>query len=172
MGHNFINKGFDNGYSGLFDLGLDYNILNRNALGIGIVFNASVLRLPQTDVDLMILSPKIKVEYEIDLNEVSVIPLVGIGYSNWGFRSPEVTFIDDFGNTVLREERRQNENGLTIKGATKLVINDDKRIKWYFNLSYEFTKLERNELERGNIKFNRNIHLFYPGIGIAWHFAD
>jgi len=171
IGDNFINKGFDNGYLGLIDLGIDYNILKTNGLGVGIILNTSVLRLSETDLTLMILSPKLKVEYEIDLNKISIIPQVGVGYSNWRFRAPEMTYYDEFGNPVQGEKYKENENGLTIKGATKLVINGDKQIKWYFNLSYEFTKLEKPEQEGGDTKYNRNIHLIYPGIGMTWDFG-
>lgn len=170
MGDNFINKGFDNGYIGLIDLGVDYNIVKNKGLGIGVLLNSSVLKLSESDLTLMILSPKLKVEYEIDLNKVSIIPQVGVGYSYWRFRAPEMTYYDEFGNSVQGEKFKLNENGFTLKGATKLVINNDKRLKWYFNLSYEFTKLEKPEPKGGDTKYNRNIHLIYPGIGMTWDF--
>jgi hypothetical protein len=172
FGDNFINKGFGNGYLGLIDFGFDYNIIKINGLGIGILLNSSFLRLSETDLTLMILSPKIKVEYEIDLNKISIIPQVGIGYSNWRFRAPEMTYYDELGDPVHGEKFKQNENGLSIKGATKIVINNNNRIKWYFNLSYEFTKLEKPEQDGGDKKFNRNIHLIYPGIGMIWNFGE
>ena len=172
MGDHFINKAFDHGYSGLIDLGLDYNILNANGLEIGILFNTSILELSHTDVNLLIFSPKIKADYEMYLNALSIIPQVGIGYSNWRFRSPEMTFTDGFGNPVRIEGIDRNENGLTIVGATKLVLNNDKKIKWDFNLSYEFTKLEKPDYEGGDVKYNRNIHLFYPAMGMIWNFGE
>jgi len=167
IGDNFINKGFDNGYLGLIDLGVDYNIIKTKRLGIGILLNTSVLRLSETDLTLMILSPKLKIEYKIDLNKVSIIPQVGVGYSFWRFRA---TYYDEFSKPLQSKKYKINTNGFTIKGATKLVINNDKRLKWYFNISYEFTKLDKPEEEGGDIKYNRNIQLIYPGIGMTWNF--
>lgn len=172
IGDNFINKGFGDGYSGLIDIGLDYTILKRKALGVGLLFNSSILRLSKTDVTLFILSPKIKIDYKIDLNWVSIIPQMAVGYSNWRFRAPEMPYTDEFGDITQGVTYKKNENGLTTKGAVKLVINNDKKIKWYFNLSYEFTKVEKTKHERGNIKFNRNIQMIYPGVGIIWNFGE
>lgn len=172
VGDNFINKGLDNGYLGLIDLGVDYNLFKNNGLGLGVTLNSSLLRLNVTDVTLLIISPKIKVEYEIDLNKILIIPQIGIGYSNWRFRAPDVTLIDEFGNPVGMGKSRDDQNGLTLEAATKLVINNDRKLKWYFNLSYEFTKLEKPEYDSGDTKFNRNIQLLYPGIGVIWNFGE
>jgi hypothetical protein len=171
IGDNFINKGFDNGYIGLFDIGLDYNVIKKDKLGIGILLNSSVLRLTINDLTLLVLSPKVKVEYEIDINKLIIIPQIGIGYSNWRFRAPGITYLDEFGNQIQDEQYKQNLNGLTLKGATKLVINNDKNLKWHFNLSYEFTKLEKPENLTDNNNYNQNIQLIYPGIGMIWNFG-
>ena len=170
IGDNFLNKGFDTGYIGLIDIGVDYNIFNINGLGIGVLLNSSILRLSENDLTLTILSPKLKVEYEISLNKISIIPQVGVGYSNWRFRAPAMTYTDVYGNLFQTKEIKINENGLTVKGASKIVINNDKRIKWYFNLSYEFTKLGKSEQGAEDNKYNRNLHLIYPGIGVIWYF--
>jgi hypothetical protein len=172
IGNNFINKAQDLGYTGLFDLGLDYNILNTFGIGVGVLFNASFLQLSQTDVNLMILSPKVKVEYEINLNKISIIPQIGVGYSNWRFQSPGVTLTGESGNAYRLSGHIQNYNGLSIKSITKFILNNDKRVKWYLNFSHEFTKLEKPEEPVENRNYNRNIHLIYPGIGMKWSFKD
>lgn len=171
IGDNFINKGFDNGYLGLIDLGVDYNVIKTNGLGIGVLLNSSVLRLSETDLTLIILSPKLKVEYEIDLNKISIIPQIGAGYSNWRFRAPAMTFTDESGNPVQGEDYKKNENGLTLRGGTKLVLNSDSKVKWYINFTYEFTKLEKPEKPVKDNKHNRNIHMIYPGVGLTWNFG-
>lgn len=171
LGNNFIHEGYDNGYLGLIDFGVDYNIIKTNGLGIGVLLNSSVLRLSETDLTLLILSPKIKVEYEINLGRISIIPQFGIGYSNWRFRAPAMDYTDGSGNPVQGEELKQNENGLTLKGATKIVLNNYKRINWYINFAYEFTKLEKPEEPAENNKYTRNIHMLYPGIGMIWNFG-
>lgn len=81
-------------------------------------------------------------------------------------------YTDEFGEITQGVTYKKNENGLTTKTAVKLVVNNDKKIKWYFNLSYEFTKLEKSKHEEDNIKFNRNIQMIYPGVGIIWNFGE
>jgi len=170
IGNNFINKGFDKGYSGQIDFGIDYNVINKRKLGIGVLLNASFLNLSETDVNLLILSPKVKVEYEIDLNRISILPQFGIGYSKWLFRGSEMTYFDEISDQFQKRKYKEDQSGLTIMGSTKFLINSNKRIKWFLKLSYEFTKLEKDDI--GNSKFNRNIHLFYPGVGMTWNFRE
>lgn len=175
IGDNFINKGFDNGYIGLIDLGVDYNIIKTNGLGIGLLLNSSVLRLSETELTLMILSPKLKVDFEIDLNKVSIIPQIGVGYSNYRYRAPasDMTLTDEFGNPVEgdSEKFKQNENGFTLRGGSKLVLNSDNKVKWFINFTYEFTKLEKPDEPMQDTKQNRNIHMIYPGVGLTWNFG-
>lgn len=171
MGDNFINKGFNLGYIGIIDLGVDYNIIKSNGFGVGLLLNTSVLKLYKTDITLAVVSPKIKFEYEIDLNKVLIVPQIGVGYSNWRFRAYEGIL---FGDPVNPSQyNRENINGFTLKGGTKILINNDKRVKWYINLAYEFTRLEMPSVIYGavNNSFNRNIQMFYPGIGFTWSFG-
>ena len=161
-------NGLDNNPTGLIDIGLDYTVLKSNQLGIGLQFNSSFLKFTGNDVNLVILSPKIKVAYEITLNKITFIPMVGLGYAYWSFRIPGVTVLDEFGNPLLMPAYTQNENGLTVKGATKFLFNTDKKINWYLNLSYEFTRLgESAEM----VHLKRNQQLIYPGLGVIWNFG-
>jgi len=82
LGTNFINKA---GYLGLFDIGVDYNLIKTSGFGLGVLLNSSVLRFDENDLNLFVISPKLKAEYEISLNRLTIIPQIGIGYSNWRF---------------------------------------------------------------------------------------
>lgn len=84
-------------------------------------------------------------------------------------RAPDITYTDEHGVHTIKA--RQNYNGLTAKGATKILINNDKNLKWYFNLAYEFTRLERPEVQMSSSSYTQNIQLFYPGIGVTWSFG-
>lgn len=55
IGNNFINKALNEGYIGLIDLGVDYNVYRVNRIGIGLTLNSSILRLSETDTGLKIL---------------------------------------------------------------------------------------------------------------------
>lgn len=170
FGDNFINNAYDNGYSGLIDIGIDYNIIEKNGLGIGILLNSSFLKLSETDVSLIILSPKIKIDYEYKVDQFSIIPQIGLGYSNWQFRIPAYNLTDADGNPLEGEDQVKYRNGLTIKGGAKFVFNSNKRLDFYFQIAYEFTKLDKPDNGASNSANNRNIHLFYPGVGVSWKF--
>ncbi len=166
MGDNYLNKGWGSGYSGIIDIGVDYNVIKKNGWGVGVLFNSSILKLSKTNVTLYILSPKFKVDYELKMNKFSIIPQIAVGYSNWRFRAPEMTVYDEFGDPLESEKYKENRNGLTIKGATKFVLNNSNRLHWYLQIAYEFTKLD----DSSNLKYNRNMSLLYPGVGVIWNF--
>lgn len=156
-GNNYLNKTLYGGYTGLIDVGLDFNLVYLKNIGFGILLNSSTLRFPETNLTLNILSPKIKIEYSVSISKIKLIPQVGIGYSYWTSKAPNYT---------------KTDRGLSFKAGTKLVINNSKRIKWYFLIVYEYTKLNNSEhknTDRDN-SFNTNIQLIYPGIGINWTF--
>lgn len=80
-GNNYLNKAFGAGYIGLIDIGVDYSIIKVNNWVFGILLNTSLLRLDKNDVTLNTISPKVKVDYKIDIGKLSLIPQVGFGYA-------------------------------------------------------------------------------------------
>lgn len=165
-GENFINKAFGNGYKGLIDMGVGYNFLQLDHLEMGILFNSSFLSLSDYDMSLMILSPKIGIEYKIPLHKFTFIPHVAFGYSNFQFTSTSWT--DEFGN-VVDSKHKENLDGITFKGSARWLLNSSKRLEYYLQLAYEFTKLGKME-STPNISYNRNIQNLYPGIGLVYKF--
>jgi len=169
IGDNFLNNNSRGGYLGLVDIGIDYNLIKINNFGIGVLINSSVLRFSKNDVTLIILSPKIKVDYKININRISIIPNIAIGYSNWQFRSSAKTFAVENGIPVQIDQAAEFLNGITFKGATKVLLNSNSRLNWYFQFAYEFTRLEK--LDNGiDSNYNRNMHILYPGVGVVWKF--
>ena len=169
IGDNFLNNNSRGGYLGLVDIGIDYNLIKINNFGIGVLINSSVLRFSKNDVTLIILSPKIKVDYKININRISIIPNIAIGYSNWQFRSSAKTFAVENGIPVQIDQAAEFLNGITLKGGTKVVLNSNSRLNWYFQFAYEFTRLEK--LDNGiDSNYNRNMHILYPGVGVVWKF--
>ena len=79
---------------------------------------------------------------------------------------------NEIGEPMGTTSEKTNSDGLTFHSSTKLLFNSSKKINWYFQISYEFSKLEKPKLGSGDTKFNRNIHLLYPGIGIIWNFNN
>ena len=169
IGDNFLNNNSRGGYLGLVDIGIDYNLLKLNNFGIGFLINSTVLSFSKDDVTLIILSPKIKVDYKININKISIIPNIAIGYSNWQFRSSAKTFAVENGIPVQIDQAAEFLNGITLKGGTKVVLNSTSRLNWYFQFTYEFTRLEKPD-NGIDSNYNRNMHILYPGIGVVWKF--
>ena len=169
IGDNFLNNNPRGGYLGLVDIGIDYNLLKLNNFGIGFLINSTVLSFSKDDVTLIILSPKIKVDYKININKISIIPNIAIGYSNWQFRSSAKTFAVENGIPVQIDQAAEFLNGITLKGGTKVVLNSTSRLNWYFQFAYEFTRLEKPD-NGIDSNYNRNMHILYPGIGVVWKF--
>lgn len=166
FGDNYISEN----YMGIFDAGIAYDFLRLNNLGMAISFNTSALSFPDNDVNLQIFSPKIGVNYELKLNYLSIIPQIQMGYSNWRFRASGGTKLDESGNTFEIPEYKKNFNGLTTRLDTRFVLSTKRTIKWFCNISYEYT-IRENSREFLNNSYNRNIHIFYPGVGVMWSFA-
>jgi hypothetical protein len=173
IGNNFLNNKLldGSGHIGIIDLGIDYNFFKSKNFGFGIVFNTSLLRLPETDVNTLAFSPKIKIEYFINSEKFSFVPQIGFGYSRWRFKGPEMDFMDEYGNSV-HFDNKMNYNGLSIKGSMKLIIINSNKINLYFQLAYEFTRLEKSKYGEVDSNYNRNIQILYPGFGIVYKFKN
>lgn len=171
IGDNFLHNGSAGSYTGIGDIGIDYSVTNVNNFGVGVLLNSSVLRFSATDLTLMILSPKIKFDYSLHMRRFIVIPQIAIGYSSWIFRAPSMQMTDVSGNLVDSPPYRENMNGLSFKGAVKLVLNSSRKICWYCQVAYEFTRLEKPEDPAVNTEFNRNAQILYPGFGMLWKFG-
>ena len=169
LGNNFINKAFDNGYSGIIDLGVDYSVIRYGKFSVGLTFNSALFRMSETDVTLWTLTPKIKVDFNVDFNKLSVIPRLGIGYSNWRTYAM-MQYTNDSQEPTGTFLEKTIQNGLSVQASTKVLIKNNKKINWFIQLAYEFTKLEKPEAPAIDSKYNRNIHLVYPGIGLIWNF--
>ena len=170
IGHNFVNGNLNNGYNGIADIGINYSLLKSKNFALGLLFNSSLLRLSITDVNLLILSPKIKIDYKININKINIIPSFALGYSNWRFTSNSFPMIDASGNVIQGKKYKNNINGITFNGSTKIVSNTSNRLNWGISIAYEYTKLEKPTNGAINSNFNRNISILYPGFVIIWDF--
>lgn len=141
---------------GITDIGVDYNILKKGNWGFGILNNTSLLTLPISEVSLLIVSPKIKIDYSINLGKVSFTPNIALGYSSWRFRSH-----NDLGTY------KENQDGFTGKAGLKLVLNCNSHINLYLQMAYEYTKLELLD-DTQDYKYNKNMEILYPGFGAIW----
>jgi hypothetical protein len=158
VGYNFVNKGAGNGYTGIADIGLDYTLFKANRLDAGFLMNASFLTFRLTHVSLTSLSPKVKIGYTIKLKKIDIQPQLAAGYTHFSFDGPEYTHKEGIG-------------GPAFKASTKIILKSEKKINYFASLAYEFSKMGLSTPAIPDIKFNRNIQLITPGIGVLWKFS-
>jgi hypothetical protein len=173
IGNNFLNNKLLDGscHIGIIDFGIDYNVIKPKNFGFGIIFNTSLLRLPETDITTTVFSPKIKAEYFINKQKFSFVPQIGFGYSRWRFKGPEMDAMDEYGNPI-HLNNKLTYNGLSFKGSIKIIIRNSNKLNWYFQLAYEFTRLEKSKYGEIDSNYNRNIQIIYPGLGILYKFKN
>jgi hypothetical protein len=171
LGDNFLNnKIVDKGYYGLIDIGLDYSLFRIKNFGIGILVNTSIYKLDISNLTLMVFSPKMKFEYNINFGKFTLIPQLAVGYSNWRFRAPTSSITDESGNVFYIKKIENNENGLSFKGSSKLVFDSSRKMAFYIQVAYEFTRLEKPTMPAVDSKYNRNLKIIYPVVGMLWKF--
>ena len=165
VGDNFLSN-----YTGIIDAGIDYSANNSKKFTIGATFNSSFLNgeFPFADVKLLILSPKFKLQYKINLKNSAIVSNVALGYSNFKFFET-YNFTDVNANPIGPSTAIKNENGISLKASSKIVFNYSKRWSWFIQLSYEFTRLAK-PMAAMDVSYNRNVHLIYPGVGITFRF--
>ncbi len=172
VGNNFLNnKDSDLKYKGIIDIGIDYSFYKMKNLEFGILFNATFLNLEISDANLMMLTPKLKMDYIINHNNMEIKPQISFGYSNWRLRQSDYQ-IGEGDEEMTIEGIKENYNGLSMKFANKISFNKNKRINWYFEISYEFSRLEKPNNDIVDNNYNRNLQLFYPSIGVIWNFKN
>jgi hypothetical protein len=158
FGDNFLNSDIlgRSGYNGILDIGAAYKIMDVSGFGFGISYNTSLFSLPITDVTIWTIMPKAFIEYEFKMQKISILPGIGVGYSHWIYKIP-----DSAGET---------DNGFSMKVSAKALFNNDKKVNFFILAAYEFTRFGKSDDEL-DYSFNRNVHVFYPGVGITWNLA-
>lgn len=165
-GNNFINKNSEGGYTGLVDIGIGYNFIQKEVWGIGILLTGTFLNLAEINEDVMVLSPKLRFEYIYKRKRISLAPEIAFGFSNWRFRTKGAEFTLD----EPRALEKYNHLGLTVRGGAKLIFDANDSFSWFIQFSYEYTKLEEKFGGELDSSFRREIEMMYPGIGITWFF--
>lgn len=170
VGHSFLNsKKSEFKYKGVADIGIDYSFYRMKNFEIGLLFNAMFLNLDISNVRLMMLSPKLKIDYILNMNIVEIKPQVSFGYSNWRIRQPDYQ-VGEGNEEMTIEGIKTNYDGLSVMLATKISLNTEKRINWFLEFAYELTRLEKPNENIVDNSYNRNLQLIYPRAGLIWNF--
>jgi hypothetical protein len=168
-GDNFMNSNLlgGKGYTGIIDVGLEYDVFKAVNTAAGLDFNVSVLKLKESEITATGYLPGIFVQHEINLGKMSLIPQAGAGYSRWRYKGPDLEIQDQYGN-IIHIENKKASNGYNVQGSLKLASRNDHHINWFLQFKYEFTRLEKPSGGELNSDFNRNFSIIFPGAGIIW----
>ena len=137
----------------------------------GLLFNASFWNLEISDITLFMLTPKLKMDYILILKNIEIKPQIGFGYSNLRFSQPDY-LIGEGNEEMTIKGVNENYSGLSMSLASKILLNRSKKLNWYFEIAYEFTRCEKLNNDIVDNSYNRNIQLFYPRIGVIWNFKN
>ena len=75
--------------------------------------------------------------------------------------------VDNGGYDIGTENKIETQHGVSIKVATKIIFEKNKRINIFFVMGYELYRLqELADAPPSFDSYNRNIQLIYPGIGV------
>jgi hypothetical protein len=172
VGNNFINKAFIVGYTGLFDLSVDYTMHNLKNLEFGLVYNSSFFRLSESKLSLVTICPRFNFDYTLNLGKISFIPNVALGYSVWYFWGPSYTVHDLNGNEYTFEKTFETLKGFSVRTGLKTVLENKKPLSWYVQFSYEFTNFDEPTNNIADSRYNREISILLPGVGVIWRFPS
>ncbi len=172
VGNNFLNGSKPNlKYKGIADIGIDYSFYRINNLEVGILFNTMFLRLDMSDVNLMMLSPKLKLDYNINLKHMAIKPQLNVGYSHWQIRQDDyLIYTGEDDEYMVIGGANENYNGFSVGLASKIMLNTSHRLNWYLEVTYEFSRLEKPSNNVVNNSYNRNLGMVYSRIGVVWNF--
>jgi hypothetical protein len=155
---NFIGEN----YTGFLDAGLSYHCVNFEYVSIGTTFNAGILsnndNLDISSIDsykaiVYSLEPKINFKGTIPSLEM-VHPYLGLGYSFFIF---DISGVNQGLGIV--------EDGETLYGFSfNTGFQVDLSIRFYINLEYDFTRVERTNLVP-DTRYNKNINFVKLGAG-------
>lgn len=172
VGHHFVNKGFETGYIGIANIGIDYCFMKKQHFVFDLILDAGALILPKHEIIGAAVSPKIGMGYHLDLDNISIVPHIGVGYAYWRFSAPERTFTDAYGNLIFEEKSRIHHHGLTLRSGLKFIFNSKDKFQWFIHFNYDFTRLFLLDNSTTDNSYNRNIQIFYPGIGLIYNFNN
>jgi hypothetical protein len=157
IGYNYINY---NEYLGFGDLGLSYSIqaFNKMQFVLGLsssYYNLAIPDFNYSDARMTTISPKIGLNYLINLGKQTLITQGTCGYTTLIVKIPATN--QDSGYNLIR-------HGFSYKGGMKFSFLSINKLTLYIEMLYEFTRLSKSE--RSDIPYNRNIQILYPGVGI------
>ncbi|GAA4299198.1 outer membrane beta-barrel protein [Aestuariibaculum suncheonense] len=155
--HNFINKY----YNGVVDLGIDYKLFSTKTLGLGLAFNAGLLKSDESVIDLKIKSYVIQPKLFIEFNIVKFHPFLRGGYSSMIFRTKERS--EEIGGYYgVALSLNNTQSGLNINPGLKYNINDD----FFVQAQYDHIYLGSEEPIR-RTRYNNAVHIIKIGLGVC-----
>jgi hypothetical protein len=168
-GANFLTSAYYDGYTGFFDARLGYGRKFSDQFGAGAAFNTTFLRLPETNMNAMVLCPALQGFYyfPVERKRNKVTQMIEIGYSFWSFFTDNLNFPSDSSIVTNPDGHyRERRHGFTLGSSTKVsyFISDRISIDFIIELNFHRIRAIKKEERSG---YNQNVAIIYPGLGIS-----
>lgn len=154
--NNFIGEN----YTGIVDLGVKYNLVQKEAFAIGASLHGGLLKSSSSEdspyrVNAFTIQPEIFVAYTHEkINPFK--PYIGVGFTTMLYKSK---LDKKFNNGFLESEVSSNQNGFHFNLGTTCRITE----QLYIHAQYEFIKLNLSDIPETS--YNTNIGLLKLGFG-------
>lgn len=119
---------------------------------------------------LKLISPKVKFGYDYSLNDFSIIPYLGFGYTNLRCNFSKDYLFDPYGNLIPIQAYKKNANGITCNTGFRFCYRAYDKILFYTTFSYDYIYIINKTEDTDISGFAKDINVFYPGIGMSYIF--
>ena len=155
MGDNFLNTSPPGSYMGIFSLEIGVNHLIADKTYLGINIESGYLYRKFSNLYAQILRFTSDINRHFAINKFSIVPQINVGYSRWRFYS------EDGPNKVSYYSTR---DGISISPSIRFVYPITSKIELFADGRYDYSRVDTKDI--ANISYNRDLQLFYSGIGI------
>jgi hypothetical protein len=155
IGDNFLKTAPPGSYMGIasVEVGVNHLIASKTYLGINV--ESGYLYLKSDDIYSQILQYSFDVNHYFVVKKFSIVPQINVGYSRWRFYS------EDGPSKVSYYATR---DGISISPSLRFTYPLTSKIELYADGRYDYSRVDTKNL--ANISYNRDLQLFYSGIGL------
>lgn len=155
IGDNFLKNAPPGSYKGIvsIEVGVNHRIADKTYLGINI--ESGYLYFKSSNVYAQILQYSLDLNHHFMVKKISIIPQFNVGYSRWRFYS------EDGINGVSYYSTR---DGISLSPSLRIAYPITDKIELYADGRYDYTRIDTENVL--NVSYNRDMQLFYSGIGI------
>ncbi|MFT5971066.1 MAG: hypothetical protein ACI8ZO_001583 [Flavobacteriales bacterium] len=152
-------------YDFKFDLGIQYNFLEKEKFILGVTCNLSKFSNENFDIRLITWVPQLELGYRIALGNFMITPKVAIGYASDNFRMDSDRFNSN-GQPISKETYTLRDQGVSSNIGLAIAMPISTNFAVNVQCDYQFMRLKSINNPRGD-SWN-STHMLYPRIGVSY----